>query len=602
MFRNAQNNAIVHLAMVMWRNAIGNRGKIVLYVSLACIAILIELCVPYVIAQVLNAVQTLSGEELLERVALLMGVYVALGILIWAFHGPSRVIEMITAFVVKRSLQTGLFRRVNLMPTSWHQEHHSGETIDQIAKATQALDEFTNGGFEVIHLLTRFVGATIVLTWIMPSAGLAVLVSGTAAIFVIVLFDRKLIAQYHKLNKRFNEVAATVQDYLTNVATIISLRLEGRVTSEVDKQMGEILPLHKNNAVFNELKWFSTNLIVDVTLASVIFAYVFLKVRAGEVIEIGTMYALTEYLRAIGISFFQFTGKYGDLVVKSTRVHATDHIYESFLREGKTSEPGGLPKDWKVTRIRGLSYLHGDESNYGYNPGVRNIDLTLERGKSYAFVGESGCGKSTTLKLIRGTYPARTGQVICDFVRQPLGVAGLAPNVTLIPQEPEIFSASIWFNITMGLPATEEEVLEVIELARFTEKLARLPNGLQTNVAEKGVSLSGGERQRLALARGIFFAERSESDIILLDEATSSLDSQNELAIYKALIARYQDRCLVSAIHKLHLLELFDEVVVFDRGQIVERGTFAQLQGNGGNLASMWNCYNKEEEPLMVSF
>lgn len=597
MKKTMQRNAIAHLATVMWRNAEGCRGWVVLYAVMAALAVLAGLVCPLVIAKLMNAVQTLSGDALVERSEWLLGLYVLLGLLFWALHGPARVIETTVAFTVKRAFQTRLFRKVTALPMSWHRDHHSGETIDQVAKASQALGDFTECGFEVIHLLTRFAGAIAVLTWLMPPAGLAVLIVGGLAVFAIVLFDRRLIIQYTALNKRFNEVAAAIQDYLTNVATVISLRLEKRVTGEIDERTGKILPLYKRNSITNELKWFTTSRFVDLTQAGILLAYIILAVKTGKLIEVGTMYALSEYLRSIGDSFFQFTARYGDLVVKSTRVHGVDHIEEAFDREVRASEAAQLPKGWHTLRIEGLRFSHGSADA----PTIADVSLRLEAGRSYALVGESGSGKSTVLGLIRGIHRANEAQVSCDGALLPHGLAHVAHHSTLIPQDPEIFSDSMRFNVCMGVAAKDEDILRAVRLARFEQVLNRLPAGLATSIAEKGVSLSGGEKQRLALARGIFFAQEAGSEIVLLDEPTSSVDIFNERLIYETLLDHFGDRCVLSAIHKFNLLQLFDEVLVFAGGKLVERGSVPELIERGGEFARLWGNYHRDSEDIKVS-
>ena len=178
-----------------------------------------------------------------------------------------------------------------------------------------------------------------------------------------------------------------------------------------------------------------------------------------------------------------------------------------------------------------------------------NISARLERGKMIAFIGESGCGKSTTLALLRGVLTADSGDLWCDNIPMPNGLSHISNHCTLIPQEPEIFEGSVLFNITLGMEANDESIKKAIQLAHFETVLARLPRGLETNLAEKGVNLSGGEKQRLALARGLFFVEESESEIILLDEPTSSVDPGNEWLIYKAIKERYHNSCVISSLH-----------------------------------------------------
>ena len=140
--------------------------------------------------------------------------------------------------------------------------------------------------------------------------------------------------------------------------------------------------------------------------------------------------------------------------------------------------------------------------------------------------------------------------------------------------------------MTKLLGFKKEELMKDIALARFSSVLKRLPKGLKTDISEKGVNLSGGEKQRLALARGIFAAKTS--DFILLDEPTSSVDMGNERAIYEGLLKRFADRCIISSIHKLHLLPLFRYVYVFRNGNVVAEGTPAALMKEGGFLHPLW--------------
>jgi ABC-type bacteriocin/lantibiotic exporter with double-glycine peptidase domain len=143
----------------------------------------------------------------------------------------------------------------------------------------------------------------------------------------------------------------------------------------------------------------------------------------------------------------------------------------------------------------------------------------------------------------------------------------------------------------MGIDAPKDKVIAAVEMARFVEVLKDLPNGLATNIAEKGVSLSGGQKQRLALARGIFFALDSDSDIILLDESTSSVDVANEQLIYEVLLRRFNNKLILATTHKFNLLPLFDEIIVMQGGRVVEKGSLTELIKTKGELFRMWNTY-----------
>ncbi len=220
---------------------------------------------------------------------------------------------------------------------------------------------------------------------------------------------------------------------------------------------------------------------------------------------------------------------------------------------------------------------------------LKNVDLVLERGKKIALIGESGSGKSTMLTLLRGLENPEKVQVKVDG--KAIDWHALASHMTLIPQDPEIFENTIEYNVTAGIVHRAAEVREAIRLSRFDTVVARLPKGLQTNIKEKGVNLSGGEKQRLALARGIFAAKTSS--LVLMDEPTSSVDAKNEVAIYESMFKHFKDRCIVSTLHRLHLLPEFDLIYLFKEGQVTAVGTFEELLKTHAPFRKMWAVYQK---------
>lgn len=581
-------NPLVHLFYTTWGIAEGRRLKMVLYLAMSSVAMMVALCFPLIIASLMNSFQTKSGEELLSDLVMYLSLMVLSDVVFWALHGPSRYIETQLGFQLRGIYQRNLFRMVTNLPMRWHRDHHSGETIDQVSRATSALGEFSGRTFEVVHTLSKYFGALAILFWFMPWAGLIVAIATLGVVTSVLLFDRVLIRQYEILNKNANAVAAAVQDYLTNVGTVISLRLEERVGREVMNRFYRVLPVVKRNSAVNELKWFTASIMITVTQSIVLIAYCVITIRSGEPLLAGTFFALYEYLRSIAEAFFSFTWKYSDLIMQSAKVRGVEHIGASFASEILATQSAKLPSGWHRIDISELSFSHGDAAENGKSVAqIRDIGITLQRGKSYAFVGESGSGKSTALGLIRGIHTADRSKVVVDGHLMPFGLVHVSHATTLIPQDPEIFSETIRFNITMGLEVQDSAIFHAAKLARFAHVLERLPKGLDTSIAEKGVSLSGGEKQRLALARGLFFVEESGSEIVLLDEPTSSVDLLNERIIYEQLLAGNKHRCVVSAIHKFHLLHLFDEIVVFGEGRVLESGSLEELLSSGGEFCRL---------------
>jgi len=169
----------------------------------------------------------------------------------------------------------------------------------------------------------------------------------------------------------------------------------------------------------------------------------------------------------------------------------------------------------------------------------------------------------------------------------------ISDNVTLIPQEPEIFTTTMRRNITLGIPYKKTVINRFVKMAKFATVAKRLPQGLETDVMEKGVSLSGGEKQRLALARGLISVGNSE--LILLDEPTSSVDSKNSGAIYKGIFDYFKGRTIIVSVHNLNQLRDFDHIYYFSDGKIVESGNFEKLMKESKRFKRLWDKFQKKK-------
>jgi ABC-type bacteriocin/lantibiotic exporter with double-glycine peptidase domain len=206
-----------------------------------------------------------------------------------------------------------------------------------------------------------------------------------------------------------------------------------------------------------------------------------------------------------------------------------------------------------------------------------------------ALIGTSGGGKSTLLNLLCGLYTPSSVKLKMDDLSYN-SLEPLQMITTLIPQDPEIFENTILFNITLDLPADRKEIDEVVNLAGFSKVLEGLPEGLKTDIREKGLNLSVGQKQRLALARGLFAARYSS--LILMDEPTSSVDLPTEKEILAGVINAFPDSALIVSLHRLHLLPKFDKVLMLHNGEIVACGSVSDLLNNRGPVYDLWQAYH----------
>lgn len=590
----ASDNRLLLIIKTGWRFAGKFRIAILGYTVLFMMAQAAALLEPYLLGLMLNAVQTdlTSGaaghSQLLHDVAWYMSLFVGLKCVFWAIHGPTRCLERYVAFHITYAYKAHMFQTVTNLPLKWQRKHHSGESIDKINRATNALSDFFQGTFDINYMVCRLIGTLLILYTFMPLAAAAVALTSIVAMYTIVRFDRILSKQYDELNQKQNYIAEALHDYITNIVTVITLRLQGRTLGEVKRRLFLPLPLYRRNNALNEWKWAITSIMIALMTGGVLVAYTYSTLAAGGILLAGTFFTLFDYLRRIGDSFHNFASQYGRVVRQAADLKAAHMILEDVEQTPPPPADATLPAKWSKLSVRDLCFTYEDVNATRRH--LLNVGIELERGKAIAVVGKSGSGKSTLLRLLRGLDVTEQVTVLADG--QPLKhrLHHLSNATTLMPQDPEIFADTIRFNIAFGMEASEEEIMEAVRKARFDEVLQRLPNGLDTNIAEKGINLSGGEKQRLALARGFFFARGT--DLILLDEPTSSVDTANERVIYNNLLGSFRkDRCVISTVHKLHLLEMFDVVYVLEDGKLVEVGSFAELVFANGRLAELWRNY-----------
>ena len=344
-------------------------------------------------------------------------------------------------------------------------------------------------------------------------------------------------------------------------------------------------PYEKKSYLISEVKWSFAGIMISLMTVILLSLRAYNDYHANGIILIGTLYILYGYLNTIGTTFFNIANIYGRIVnydAELRNAKEIDSAYENFEQQ----KGGKLPLDWKEIELKGLDFTYNVAGKRNH---LEDLDIKFKRGEKIALVGESGSGKSTVLALMRGLYEPAKGKAYCDGKLIGKGTRGFRENVTLIPQDPEIFNNTIKYNVTMDIPYKKDEVTEAIRLAQFEKVIQRLEKGLNTNVLEKGVSLSGGEKQRLALARGLLAAK--DSDIVLLDEPTSSVDSLNELKIHEEVFKKFKNKTIISSIHRLHLLEKFDYIYFFDRGKIITNGTLKELLQNP-SFKRIWDKYN----------
>lgn len=585
-------NPYLSLLRKAWSYARLERKRFVLVYCMFIMANVIVALNPLFYGWFVNELQKGGAKALLHGWIYVVG-FLGLRLLEWCFHGPARVMERELAFNLSRNFMDELYQKVLNLPAKWHQDNHSGSTISKLQKAHAALRDFLQNGFIYLSSFGKFIFSFTAMLYFSPLFGAIGVVIGIFTIWIIRKFDKPFIKSLREVNEREHEASSTLFDSLSNIVTVITLRLEKRIKTRLMSKINNIAPPFKKNVKINEWKWFTAQMMVGIIYAVITIGFIYQHHVPGEVFYIGGLVVLIGYVNQFTSVFNDIASQYTQIMKFDTEIKNVQPIEEAYDQTHRNEEEQKLPADWKTIDISNVNFNRAVEANNEQrNTGLKDLKIRIEKGQRVALIGESGSGKSTLLAMLRGLYTPSTGAATLINETVPVSFESIAGNVTLIPQEPEIFENTILYNITLGLPFSEEEVMRACEASRFADVVRQLPKGLETNMQEKGVNLSGGQKQRLALARGILAARAS--DIILMDEPTSSVDPRTEKEVYKNLFSAFQGKAVISSLHRLHLLTQFDYVYILRNGSVIDEGPFEELKRYSLVFKELWEHQQTE--------
>ncbi len=593
--------AVVNLYRDVWRQLKGDRRIFVGAVVLLISAQVVLLAVPYISGRALNALQLHgSGGFRAAGLWLSMGLLVACGS--WLLHGPGRILERRAAIMIRERMSALLVDRLFALPLSWHDGHHSGATAHRVQQSSQALAAFAQSQYIYLNSAVRLLGPLIALSCVQPLVGLAAVAGFSLIISSVFGFDRAMLRLANQENDAERRYAATLIDTLGNTGTVYALRQARSAAARLQLRLLAVFVPLRRAIVLNELKWLTVDLSTRVLNCCLVALFVWIATRApasaagaspsaaGKMLLLGSLYMVWEYaqqaagvIASIASHFQTFARQHADYA-------SADLIRNTAPAPASAATPTDLP--WRRMAVRDLTFHHAWSRGEHLSEGapvrddgktLERLSFTLERGKRYALVGASGSGKSTLMRVLAGLYPAERIALKLDdgptWVTPTEAAHRLRTCATLIPQDAEVYEGSLGENLalceTVQGPPAPNAYTAALEAACAADFVRPTPAGLDVRVSERAANWSGGQRSRIALARGILAA--CGSDIVLLDEPTASLDPETEARVYTNLFAAFADACVISSVHRLSLLNRFDQILVMQEGRLVAQGSLDEL-------------------------
>jgi ABC-type multidrug transport system fused ATPase/permease subunit len=577
--------AVSQLYRDLWSLIRGERRIFVGAVVLLIAAQAVLLAVPYISGRALNALQ-LQGQAGLHDAAVWLSMVLLVACGSWVLHGPGRVLERRAALLIRQRLSALLLERLFALPLSWHESHHSGATAHRVQQSTQALSNFAQSQYIYLNSAVRLLGPLVALWWVDPIVGLTAMTGFTLIVTSVVGFDRAMLRLANEENEAERRYSATLVDTLGNTGTVYALRQARGVMARIERRLLAVFVPLRKAIILNEVKWCTVDLATRVLNCCLVALFVWLASRgggslvAGKTLLLGSLYMVWAYAEQAS-SVIASVASHFQTFARQNADYESANVIREATPAAAVPAAAAAASHWERLVIRDLTFRHPASRTAG--PVLERLALSLQRGKRYALIGASGSGKSTLLRVLAGLYPAERIALTVDGgptqVSPTEAAQFLRARTTLIPQDAEVYEGTLGENLglceSVSGPPGPHAYAAALELACATDFVQPTPIGLEAVIAERASNWSGGQRSRVALARGILAA--TGSALVLMDEPTASLDPATEARVYDNLFAAFGAVTVVSSIHRLSLLDRFDEVLVMEQGRLVAQGTPEEL-------------------------
>ncbi|MDP4582895.1 MAG: ABC transporter transmembrane domain-containing protein [Verrucomicrobiales bacterium] len=475
------------------------------------------------------------------------------------------------------ALRLDTFSRIIRLPMATLNQRRVGELASRLANDVEAMRETL---VVTIPMLIRH-SVMLLLSLILllqMSVKLSLFMVGTipVVIVMIAIFGSRI----RKLTRRAQDNLAAsqvvVDESLQSIVSVKAFRNEAYELTRYDKNLGEYLRTVIKAAVPRAS--FISFIIFAFSVALILVTWFAMRMLNDGSIGKEELTQFAGLTGMVAASFMAFP----ELITQLQRaLGATERVREILHDETEPAEEASIP----VVRCKGAIEMRGVSFAYPTRPEavvLRDFDLSASAGQRIALVGPSGSGKSTSIALLFRFYEPITGEILIDGIPiREMSLTALRRNLALVPQEVLLFGGSIRENIAYGAPgASEEEIIRAAKQANAHEFITGLTDGYETLVGDRGAQLSGGQRQRIAIARAIL----ADPAILILDEATSSLDAESERLVQDALDKLMENRTSIIIAHRLSTVRRCDQILVMSGGAILERGTHDELIAKEGGL------------------
>lgn len=553
---------------------------IVLSLILAMVYVAMSLYIPILVGDAIDVIVDAGKVDFEAMSRSLLGVAICAAIAALAQWCMNELNNRIT-YAVTRDMRNEAFRRLQILPLAYLDSHPQGDTVSRVISD---VDTFADGllmGFTQLFTgVMTIVGTLILMLTIDWKIALVVILITPLSLVVAGFIAKRTHSMFKLQAQTRGEQTNLIDESIGQMKVVQAFGREEATLEQFDEINDRLEKASLRAIFFSSLTNPCTRFVNSVVYAGVGITGALIAIAGG--ISVGNLTSLLNYANQYTKPFNEISGVVTEL---QNAMACADRVFELIEAPAQTPDPVAARKPEKMEgklQIRDLEFSYTPEK-----PLIGDFDLDVKPGQRIAIVGPTGCGKTTLINLLMRFYDPQNGQIILDGVdTQDMTRADLRSSIGMVLQDTWLKAGTIRENIAMGRPdATEDEIIAAAKQAHAHSFIKRLPKGYDTEIGEAGGNLSQGQKQLLCIARVMLCLP----PMLILDEATSSIDTRTEIKIQKAFDTMMKGRTSFIVAHRLSTIREADVILVMKDGHIIEQGNHQTLLEKGGFYATLYN-------------